>query len=97
MDGLFKPIGFLFPGLVKEPAARSRPPRPRSSCRCRCHTGTCGENGMVLAERALRLIDALGVSEVTAIEAIEDLVRRAGVDYARVAIGEPDLDEEFPL
>jgi len=66
------------------------------TCACRCHTGTCGENAMVLAERALRLIEKLRPLSSDTVVAIEVLVDRAGVAYARDAI-EGGSDDRVPF
>ena len=68
-----------------------------SGCNCRCHTGTCGENDMVLAERALRLIITIRPIGADGMQAIADLVDRAGVEFARTAIGHGDLDDDVPF
>lgn len=68
-----------------------------NACNCRCHTGTCGENDMVLAERTIQLIRRLSISAPDAIEAVDYLVRRAGVDFARTDIGLFPTDDEVPF
>jgi hypothetical protein len=68
----------------------------RDDCLCRCHTGTCGENDMVLAERAIALVERLRPFGADGIQAIIDLVDRAGVDFARAALSR-SLDDEVPL
>jgi hypothetical protein len=73
------------------------PPHPVSECSCRCHTGTCGANDMVLAERTLRLIITIRPIGADGMQAIADLVDRAGVDFAREAIGLGDLDDDVPF
>lgn len=73
------------------------PPHPVSECSCRCHTGTCGENDMVLAERTLNLITMIRPIGADGIQAIADLVDRAGVEFARAAIGHGVLDDEVPF
>ncbi|MCP4025698.1 MAG: hypothetical protein GY736_05215 [Sphingomonas sp.] len=72
-------------------------PHRRDDCVCRCHTGTCGENDMVLAERAIRLVETLRPFGADGIQAIVDLVDRAGVDFARAAVPANGLDDDCPL
>lgn len=67
------------------------------SCPCRCHTGTCGENDMVLAERAVRLISRLSAVTPDAVEAIDYMVQRAGVNFARAAVERAPDDDEMPF
>jgi hypothetical protein len=73
------------------------PIRSRDECTCRCHTGTCGENDMVLAERAIRLIEKLRPLGADTINAISDLVHRAGVDFARAALPIGGIDDDLPF
>lgn len=76
------------------------PPPAAVTCSCRCHTGTCGENDMVLAERTIRLLQNLRPMSSDMIVALDDIVQRAGVDYARAAIGvpgTPPLDDDVPF
>lgn len=73
------------------------PVPPVSECPCRCHTGTCGENDMVLAERAIRLILSVRPIGADGMQAIVELVDRAGVNFARTAIGVGDLDDDVPF
>jgi hypothetical protein len=67
------------------------------SCPCRCHTGTCGENDMVMAERAIQLALILRPISVDMLDAIDDLVIRAGVEFARDAVPSFDLDDRVPF
>jgi len=80
------------------------PPVPQADCGCRCHTGTCGANAMLLAERTLRVVLSLRPMDRRMIEDIERIVDAAGVDFARTAIekenGYPldaDLTDEVPF
>lgn len=68
----------------------------RGDCACRCHTGTCGENAMVLAERAIMLVERLRPVGGDAIAEIANLVERAGVDFARDAL-QARLDDQVPF
>jgi hypothetical protein len=68
-----------------------------ATCDCRCHTGTCGANDMDMAERAIRLIERLRPISADMVQAIVDLVDRAGVDHARKALGIGGLDDDMPL
>jgi hypothetical protein len=67
------------------------------TCACRCHTGTCGANDMVLAERTIRLIEKLRPYSEEAIMQIVDLVHRAGVDHASAALDQAALDADVPF
>lgn len=82
----------------------SAPAAVQIGCGCRCHTGTCGANAMLLAERTLRVITSLRPMDRRMIEDIERIVDAAGVDFARAAIekenGYPlgvDLTDEGPF
>lgn len=66
-------------------------------CTCRCHTGTCGANDMDLAERSLRLVEAMGIRDGETITVLDDLVSRAGVDYAKAALKFGNLDSDVPF
>jgi hypothetical protein len=87
--------------MARQPGGHGRrkvwtaPPRRQDECTCRCHTGTCGENDMVMAERAIRLVEKLRPLGADTIQAIVDLVDRAGVDYARTAL--PDMNDDCPF
>lgn len=75
-------------------------PDPNSNvlpCACRCHTGTCGENDMVMAERAIRIVERLRPRHRDLIDAIDDLVQRAGVDFARQSTGTYPTDDDVPF
>lgn len=72
-------------------------PHRRDDCVCRCHTGTCGENDMVLAERAIRLVEKLRPLGADTIQALVDLVDRAGVDFARAAVPTSAPDDDCPF
>lgn len=75
-------------------------PDPNSTalpCACRCHTGTCGENDMVMAERTIRLVERLRPMSRDFVDAIDDLVQRAGVDFARASTGTYPTDDDVPF
>lgn len=52
----------------------------------------CGDDAGVLAERALCIVEALHITETTAIDRIADLVHQAGADRARVYLASRDED-----
>ncbi|WP_267396978.1 MULTISPECIES: hypothetical protein [unclassified Sphingomonas] len=62
---------------------------------CRCHIGTCGENDMVMVERAIQLALILRPVSVEMLDAIDHLVIRAGVEFARDAV--PFVDDKVPF
>lgn len=75
---------------------RRRPIAP-PPCACRCHTGTCGANDMDLAERTVRLIERVFIADAEAIGAIDEMVSRAGVEHAQVALKRIPLDDDVPF
>lgn len=58
------------------------------ACTCRCHAGTCGANDMILAQRTIDLVAQIRPTSAEMIELIDDLVRRAGVEFAKDAMDE---------
>jgi hypothetical protein len=74
-----------------------RPVKVAVPCACRCHTGTCGANDMDMAERSLRMVEAMGIRDADTITVLNDLVIRAGVDYAKTALNFGNLDSDVPF
>ena len=67
-----------------------------AACPCECHANTCGAADMAMAERTIRLVAGLRPYSADMVNALDDLVQRAGPEKARAAIGEL-LDEEVPF
>lgn len=67
-----------------------------ADCPCECHANTCGAADMAMAERTIRLVAGLRPYSADMVNALDELVLRAGPEKARAAIGEL-LDEEVPF
>jgi hypothetical protein len=84
-------------GFTTRPVFIPAEPPAQPDCACRCHTGTCGENDMVMAERTILLVERLRPMSRDLVDAIDDLVQRAGVDFARASTGTYPTDDDVPF